>query len=229
MSTVLDEAPQEQTLEITAISIRDKATSIKIVDQSSYDAAAAEFNAACHLEKQITEHYAPLKQKAHEAHKAICSAEKEMLNPVLQAKQSLSRAIGAWDEEQERIRREVQRRLEADALARAEEEALESAIDAERNGADAEEIEAVLSGSQPITKIAAAPTYTKSVPTRENWSAQVFSLSALVKAAAENPAYLCFLRANQTALDAAARSQKNLFSIPGCKAVKQTVATRGRK
>jgi hypothetical protein len=228
MSAVLEE-PQTQVLESTAISIREKATAIKIVDQATYDLAAAEFNAACHLEKQITDHYAPLKQKAHEAHKAICSAEKEMLNPVLQAKQSLSRAIGSWDSEQERIRREQQRRLEAQASAQAEEEALEAAIDAEQNGADAEEIEAVLSNSLPITKVAAAPTYQKSVPTRENWSAQVFSLAQLVKAAAQNPAYLCYLQANETALNGAARSQKNLFSIPGCKAVKQTIATRGRK
>jgi hypothetical protein len=152
-----------------------------------------------------------------------------MLNPVLQAKQSLSRAIGAWDEEQERLRREEQRRLEAEARARAEQETLEAAVDAEQNGADAEEIEAVLSGSQAVTKISAAPTYSKSVPTRESWGAQVFSLSALVKAAAQNPAYLAYLQANEPALNAAARHQKTLFAIPGCRAVKQTIATRGRK
>lgn len=227
--SALPEEPPDKSLETTAITIRDKATAIKIVDQASYDIAAAEFNAACHLEKQIKDYHAPLKQKAHEAHKAICDAEKEMLTPVVQAKQSLSRAIGAWDEEQERIRLAEQRRLEAEAQARADEEALEAALDAEQHGADAEEIEAVLSNSQPLTRISAAPTYQKSVSTRENWSAQVVSLAQLVKAAAQNPAYLAYLQPNEATLNALARAQKSLFQIPGCKAVKQTNAIRGRK
>lgn len=227
--SALPEEPQTDVLQTAAISIRDKTTTIKIVDQTTYDQAAAEFNAACHLEKQITDHYAPLKQKAHEAHKAICSAEKEMLNPVLQAKQSLSMAIGAWDTEQERIRIAEQRRLEEEARQRAEEEQLSSAVDAEQNGADSEEIETLLSSPAPVQRVTAALPYNKTVSTRENWSAQVLSLSQLVKAAAQNPAYLGYLQANETALNAAARAQKNLFNVPGCKATTQRTATRGRR
>lgn len=226
MSTVLE---QDRAFEQTAITVRDEVLLIEIVDQVTYDLAAEKFRAAAQLEKEISDHYGPLKQKAHEAHKAICSAEKEMLNPVLQAKQQLSRMIGEWDAEQERVRLAEQRRLEEQARLRAEEEALDSAIDAEQNGADAEEIEAVLSSSAPIQKVSAAPTYNKSVSTRENWSAQVVSLRELVKAAAQNPAYLCYLQVNETTLGAAARSQKTLFNVPGCKAVVQRNATRGRQ
>jgi YesN/AraC family two-component response regulator len=226
MSAVLDD---DRVLEQTALSVREKVSVLRIVDQASYDIAAAEFSAAAHLEKQITEHYAPLKQKAHEAHKAICSAEKEMLTPVLQAKQTLSRMIGVWDNEQERIRREEQRRLEEEARKRAEEESIQNAIDAEEAGADEEEIEVVLTTPGPVSKVQAAPTYQKSISTRENWSSQVVSLAALVKAAAQNPAYLCYLQANETALGAAARSQKTLFNVPGCKAVVERVAMRGRR
>lgn len=226
MSTVAE--PQEQQFEQSALSVRDEAKSIKIVDQETYDRAAAKFQGVAALEKEIIDHYKPMKTKAHEAHKAICEAEKSMLVPVQEAKRTLSQSIGAWDAEQERVRREEQRRLEEEARKRAEEEALLNAVDAEQAGADEEEIAAVLQSPAPIQKVEAAPTYQKSIPTREVWSAEVVSLLALVKAAAANPAYLCYLQANESALSAAARSQKNVFSIPGCKAVVQRIATRGR-
>lgn len=231
MNVVLmeDVTMADDALEQTALSVRDEVVVLKIVDQATYDIAADKFLAAAHIEKQIKEHHAPLKKKAHEAHKAICDAETKLLKPVIEAKTFLSRIIGEWDTEQERIRLTEQRRLEERARQIAEEEAIQSAIDAEQNGADAEEIEAVLSSSAPIQRVTAAPTYSKSISTRENWSAQVVSLRDLVKAAAANPAYLCYLQANESALNAAARSQKNLFSVPGCKATHQRAAIRGRQ
>jgi len=226
MSAVME--VETERFEQTGISVRDEAKAIQIVDQETYDRAAEKFKAVAAIEKQIKEYHAPLKTKAHEAHKAICDAENGLLKPVQEAKQILSRIIGDWDTEQERIRREEQRRLEEAARKQTEEEALAAAIDAEQNGADAEEIEAVLTSPAPAQKVQAAPTYTKSIPTRESWSAQVVSLASLVKAAAANPAYLCYLQANESALNGAARAQKNVFSVPGCKAVVQRIATRGR-
>jgi hypothetical protein len=225
MSAVVEE---KNEFEQSALSVRDEANAIAIVDQQTYDAAAAKFNGVCALEKEITGHYAPMKEAAHKAHKAVCDAEKQILAPVQEAKRILSRSIGAWDEEQDRLRREEQRRLELEAKKRADDEALSNAIDAEQSGADAEEIEAVLSSPTPIQKVSAAPTYQKQVPTRESWSAEVVSLRELVKAAAANPAYLCYLQANETALNAAARAQKSVLNVPGCKAVVQRIATRGR-
>jgi hypothetical protein len=225
MSQVIEPSTE---FEQSALSVRDEAKTLVILDQQTYDAAAAKFNGVCALEKEITRHYAPMKEAAHKAHKAVCDAERQILAPVQDAKRILSRMIGAWDDEQEQIRREEQRRLEAEAKRRSDEDALAAAIDAEQSGADAEEIEAVLSSPAPIQKVAAAPTYNKQVPTRESWSAEVVSLLTLVKAAAANPAYLCYLQANETALNGAARAQKNVFSVPGCKAVVQRIATRGR-
>lgn len=226
MSAVAE--PQEQQFEQSALSIRDEAKAIQIVDQDSYDIAASKFQGVAALEKEIIDHYRPMKDAAHKAHRAVCDAEKGILEPVQDAKRLLSRSIGVWDEQQERIRREEQRRLEEEARKRADEEALANAIDAEQSGADAEEVEAVLSSPVPVQKVTAAPTYNKQVSTREIWSGEVVSLLALVKAAAANPAYLCYLQANESALGAAARSQKTLFSIPGCKAVVQRTAIRGR-
>lgn len=227
MSAVLKELPpEEQQFEQSALSVRDEAKAIHIVDQATYNTAAAKFIGVSALEKEITGHYAPMKEAAHKAHKAVCDAEKEILAPVQEAKRILSRSIGSWDAEQERKRQEEQRRLEAEARQREEDDRLEAAADAEAAGADEEEIEAVLSSPVPMMKPTAAPTYEKAsnVSTRESWSAEVTSLAKLVKAAADNPAYLAYLTPNMPSLNATARAQKSAFSIPGVRANCERIA-----
>lgn len=227
MSAVLKEVEQpEEQFEQSALSIRDEAKAIQIRDQGTYDAAAAKFSGVCALEKEIAGHYGPMKQKAHEAHKAICEAEKQMLGPVQEAKRILSRSIGAWDAEQERKRQAEQRRLEAEARRIADEEALAAAVEIEQAGASEEEVATVLSTPAPIMRPTAAPTYEKSasVSTREVWTAEIVSLQLLVKAAATNPAYLPYLQANSSALNATARAQKSAFSVPGVKANCERIA-----
>ncbi len=232
MSTVIELEVQEQAaLEQTAISVRDRAFTTEIVDQTSYNLAAMEFRAACDLEKKIKDYHSPLKQKAHETHRAICTAENELLAPVVEAKQTLSRLIGTWDAEQERVRQEEQRRLEEEARKRADEEALQSAVDAELAGADEEEVEAVLTTPGPITKVQAAPTYQKAagVSTREVWSAEIVNIATLIKAAAENPSLAVYLTPNMPALNGTARAQKSMFRVPGVRATCERIAAgRGR-
>lgn len=110
MSTVAE--PQEQQFEQTALSVRDAAKAIKIVDQASYDVAAEKFKGVAQLEKEIIAHHKPMKEAAHKAHRTVCDKEKELLEPVQEAKRALSRKIGGWDTEQQRIQRDEQRRLE---------------------------------------------------------------------------------------------------------------------
>jgi hypothetical protein len=234
MSAAIETPVQESEtpeFEQSALSVRDEAMLIVITDQPSYDAAAAKFTAVTALEKEIAGHYAPLKQKAHESHKAICDAEKTMLGPVQDAKRILSRAIGAFDEEQERKRREEQRKLEAEARKREEEERIAAAVEVEQMGASEEEVEAVLSTPAPAMKIQAPPTYQRAaaIATREVWSAELTDFPALVKAATENPAYLIYLEANTTQLNSTARSQKSAMRVPGVKAVSERIAAgKGR-
>lgn len=230
MSAIIEE-PVEQQFEESALSVRDEAQALQIVDQGSYDLAAAKFSAVSALEREITAHYAPMKQAAHDAHKKVCEAEKKMIGPVQEAKKILSRAIGAFDEDQERRRQEEQRRLEAEARRLAEEETLAAAVEAEQAGAQPEEVEAVLSTPTLAVKIQAPPTYQRSsaVATREVWSAQVTNLQELVKAAAANPAYLIYLEANTTQLNSTARAQKSAFRVPGVRAACERIAAgRGR-
>lgn len=55
---------------------------------------------------EITEFFKPMKESAHQAHKAICDREKAMLSPLRNAEQIIKRAMGSYQEEKERKRRE---------------------------------------------------------------------------------------------------------------------------
>jgi hypothetical protein len=65
---------------------------------------------------------------------------------------------------------------------------------------------------------------------RETWKGVVMDIRELIKAAAENPdAYSGLLEANQTAIDARARAEKDKLRIPGVKPVRTSSQARSRK
>lgn len=233
MSAVLEVEAVNSGFEESAALIKREAQALAIINQATYDVAAEKFKAAADLERQIVDHYKPLKEKAHAAHKAICDAEKTMLTPVQAAKREFSRAIGAWDAEQERIRREEQRKAEEEARRRATEEAEKLALDAIDHGATEEEINSIVEEAvtAPLPAVHVAPTYTRAagVVTRETWHAELISLPLLIKAAAENPAaFGQYLTVNMSAANAAARSQKSAFRVPGLIAKSDRAAAKGR-
>lgn len=91
------------------------------------------------LEKRIAETFKPLKQKAHEAHKAVCDAENELLKPVREQIAALDTAKNTWEDAQERLRAEETAALTLLALADEEDRreveaaALEAAGQLQRN------------------------------------------------------------------------------------------------
>jgi len=80
------------------------------------------------LLSKIKNYWQPLKQKAHEAHKAITAKENEMLKPIEERKKILSSKVSAYLTEQDRIKREEQKRLDDERreLEKAERERLET-------------------------------------------------------------------------------------------------------
>ena len=212
--------PQIETdnLRQEALTLPEQAKALLIVDQITYNHAAEMFNAASQLAKKIEAHYKPLKDKAFAAHKAVVSAEKEMLGPVVTAKQILSGSIGTWDVAQERRQYQEQLRLELEAKKKAEDNAIKLALEVLDKGASEKQAIEIIDTPVAPTKIEVAPAYTKAatVSTQEIWSAELTDVYELVKAAAVNPvAYLHYLEVNTPALNAAARNQKNKFNVPG--------------
>lgn len=86
--------------------------------------------------KRVVEYWADAKKRAHEAWKGIVAKEKEMLDPIDEARESLKKKINAYLTEQKRKEDEERRRLEAERRAKEEEERVR--LEAERKAAEEE-------------------------------------------------------------------------------------------
>ena len=214
----------EQQLQTQALTWPERAQSITVADQQTYDQATELLKGAAALEKEIKNHYGPLKQAAHEAHKKITAAEKTILDPVQRASTILRGSIGKYVQEQERIRREEERRLAEIARREEEERRLAEAVEAEAQGATEEEVESVL--TQPVVAPTprVQPTFqaTSGISTRETWHAEITSIRVLAHAIGAGNAAPNLIQPNMTALNGLARSLKGAMNVPGVKAVAET-------
>ncbi len=115
--------PYNTALQREANDYVELAKAIEITTQGEY-AKAGEWRAGLRaLDKKMEAHYKPLKQKQDEAKKAILDAEKADRSPVAEASRILNPKLVAWEDEQERLRRVEQRRLQEIERKRAEKEA----------------------------------------------------------------------------------------------------------
>lgn len=125
----------EQALTRQVTDVQFLAESFVVTTEEEY-AKAAEFG---RLIKQKTttvkEFFKPMKDQAHQAHKAICDRENAMLAPLKEAEKVLKQAMDDFLQEQERKRR-------------AQEEALRRAAEAERDRLLAEAAEKEKAGDE---------------------------------------------------------------------------------
>lgn len=111
--TVLNE--QELSEEVTDIELR--AANFLIKTESDY-AEAGEFGKLLKRKAvEVTTFFKPMKDSAHQAHKAICDREKEMLNPLKNAEKMVKKAMGDYLMELDRKRREAEEAMRRAAEA----------------------------------------------------------------------------------------------------------------
>lgn len=228
----MNENPTIIAVETEALELRTSLTTLAVVDQATYDRAVdARVKAKAWL-KDATEYFDNLVKPAYESYKNLLGAKKSALEPVENAIAGINRGLLAWDQEQERIRLENQRRVEREARERAEAERLAQAEQLQAAGASAAAIDIFLDEPVIVTEaIEVAPTYEKrsDVLYRDNWSGEVTDLKALVKYIAKNPTFLNLIQVNQTAVNQLARSMKGTLDVPGIKPVnKKVVASSSR-
>ncbi|NBW10803.1 MAG: hypothetical protein EBR82_22525 [Caulobacteraceae bacterium] len=120
-----------------ALTWPEKAKAIAITDQPSYDLAAGMKLDLTALRKKIVEEFAPMKEAAHKAHKAITSKEAEYLAPLVEAEGLLVAGLKRFMAEQERIRQEHQRAIEAEQR-RLEEEDRKRRLELAKSAQEAE-------------------------------------------------------------------------------------------
>jgi len=222
-----DMAEEIQQIEQTALTWPQKAGEIKIVDQTSYNVAAQTLKEIADIEKKIKEHHEPIKTAAHSAHKAAVAAEKKFLDPLNEAKVIIKKSISVWEQEQARIRSEIERKAREEAQKKEEEERLKRATEAEDAGKPEEEINKILDTPEPIKPIVTMPTFQRAegVGTRETWKAEVTDLKLLAQAVATGTVPVDAIQANMPYLNSKARLDKEGFSVPGVQDIKDGSVT----
>jgi hypothetical protein len=159
MAITIEQA-QEQELKQEALTVVQKAALVKIVDQATYDSAAALLTEQIMpFRKRWKEYWEALRKPAYAAYQAILDKFNEGDKPAEQAERQVKNAIRAWDLEQERIQQELQRKAQEEAEHRAEEERLAAAVMAEQAGASEEQIEEIASAPVMVVAAPVEPTY----------------------------------------------------------------------
>jgi len=152
----------------------------------------------------------------------ILEDERNWLKPLEEEKEKKVSAMQIWFDEQARIRRAEQARLEEEARKAAEEATLEQAMALEKNG-HREEAEAVIAAPVVAPAVYVPPTVPKGMGQfmRKNWGAEVTDLMALVKAVAAGTVPIQAIEANTVFLNQQARALKSALQYPGVRAVEK--------
>jgi hypothetical protein len=218
-------------LETKALTLAEEARALKVTDQPSYDRAAERLLAVADLRREIIDHHAPMKRKAHEAWQAVIAAEKRLLDPILAAQGIYKAGIAAYEAEQRRLEAEARAKAEA-AARRAAEEARERELEqAEAEGADAEEITAMINAPLVVAHATVEPTFqpTKGVSLAATWKGEVTSLDQLVRAIAAGKANIGMVMPNEVAINQLARATRGTLQIPGIRFFSQSTVRAGRR
>ncbi len=163
------------------------------------------------------------------AKKRVMELFQPAMGRLATAEQTVKIAVLTYTQEQGRLQREAQARL--DAAAEQERLRLLEAAEEHRGQAQGGQAEALEQEAAAVQAPTVAPAETPhgAVRVRTNWHAEVTDLAALAKAVAEDesalPPYL--IQPNMVVLNAMAQDLKGDLSIPGVKAVsKESVAAR---
>lgn len=228
ITLVEPEPEQEHALETKALDIASQAKLLVVRDPLTFQKAGDILRLIKAMSSEVTSFFEPLKKKAHEAHKALTTAEKEKLAPLVEAETHLKRGMATFQEEEERRRREEERRLQEEANRRAEEDRLALAIEAEKAG-DKESAEELLAApvEAPIVVVKPAASVA-GVSFRDNWKAQVNDVRALARAVADGTVPAMAILPNQSFLDNQARATKGQLTYAGVRFYSEKVVSAGR-
>lgn len=198
------------------------AAEIVVRDAESYQMAGETWKSLTALEKKIKAYWEGDVSAALKLYRSLVAKRDAMLIPVGEQKNTLRLGMKSYEDEQERIRRAEQARLEEEARKAAEEAALAQAVALEQNGHKSA-AEAVI--ATPV--VAPAVYVPKTTPagfgnaTRRTWGAEVTDIMALVKAVADGKVPVQAIEANTVFLNQQARALKAALQYPGVRAVEK--------
>ena len=210
MSKSMPEQNEQALIEPEVTAIVEQAPSYMVIENFGQTEQVSKYlKQVRECRKRISEWFAPMRENAHRAWKAIVARESELDSKPAEVEAACKRMLAAWqDKEQERIRIE-QKKLDDDAR--------KAAAAAAMADGDKKQAAAITSGKVAVvsTTVVQASPKLAGVSTRSLWQAEVTDKMALIKAVAQGKCPQEYLTLNMTALNAVARSTRGQVTIPG--------------
>lgn len=208
---------------------------IAVNSQDSYIAASETLKAVKGLRAELETICRPEIDAKHKAHKEALKQFSDGDAPLAQGESTLKRSLLAWDQEQERIRRQEQERLQreaqaaadAEALRVAEEQKIREAIAAEEAG-DKEAAAAILEKPVEVTTPVFVPPIVLPVATprvegiskRQNWKFTITDAALIPRE---------YLTVDEKKIGAVVRAMKDQTKIPGVQAYPEDILSSGSR
>jgi len=173
-ATLPDTAPVNEELQNEITELGTRTEELRITDQQSYEQAVEIGREITGKIKAVKEWFAPMKEAAHKAHKAVCDQEKAMLGDLEKNKKIIAREVARYATEQDQIRQKAE--TEAKILRDQERTALlekAAELDAQGKTVEAEMMltdAALVEAASPVT---GAMQKTEGVQFREDYEIEV--------------------------------------------------------
>ena len=225
-ATIIDEKPASESEE-KALALKSKVDALAVVDRLSYETANAINAEAYKLRKAFHEWFDPIDEASKKQRQATIAQGKKIDEPFDYVIKVTGSKASAWMRAEQAKADEVRRIAEEVARKAAEDAQIKAAEELQAEGLT-NAAEAILDAPVVIPRIVVEePAKAEGVYYTDRFSAECVDLMALVKSVAEGKTPLCYLKADDVALNGWARATKGSEAIPGVKIVKTT--TQGRK
>lgn len=202
---------QTQTLESKALALVDEAKALQIVDQDSFELADSYLSRNKSMQKTWLDFTQPNVDAANAAADTAREIRDRVIVPLKEWERGIKSKMGAWHQEQERLRLEAERKANEEAK-------LAAAVEAEQSGEKAE-ADAILNGDVTVAPVI-LPAFRGTVKAsfRENWTFKITDPSLIPRE---------FLMPDMTKIGGVVKAMKGSTRIPGVQAyAEQVVAGR---
>lgn len=197
-----------------------KAQAFEVKNATDHAAALSEIKGIAAKQAAIQALFKQPKADAFAAHKSITAAEKTLLDPLAQARGIYTLKAGRYEDDAKRKAEEEARTLAAQAKQVEQEAQIQGAIAAEEAG-DHEAADRILHAETTVPAMIPQPDVAKvaGVSSRDNWSAEVYDLPALLGHVLANPGLSHLIVPCMPELNKLAKAMKKGFNVPGVRAV----------
>lgn len=228
------DAPEPESLASEIEPVKQRVAIMLIVDADSYRDAASELKAIKAKAKQLEDQRKSLTAPTDELKKRIMDLFRGPLDMLAQAESSIKRSMIAYDQEQERIRREEEARIreaqrkEQERLRKLAEENARKAAEARESGNEAKAVQYEARAEEQITRAETTPTAVvladarpkvAGISTIEIWHARVTDPAQIPRE---------YMIPNLDMLGRIAKNTKGTIAIPGVEFYAEKTMRAGR-